>query len=92
MDHIIYRCPQRKKEKIVWDKKGNIYFFGQMSIIRSSSYPAELNQLRQLSAYNKIRNYGIKTSFVSPEGLKARANKIGINFMVFIVTFLENCM
>ena len=29
------------------------------------------------------KNYKIKTSYVSPEGPKARTNKTGINFMIF---------
>ena len=34
----------------------------------------------------------IKASFVIPEGPKARANKTGINFMIFILSFVENCL
>ena len=29
-------------------------------------------------------------TFVSPEGPEAQANKAGINFMVFILIFVEN--
>ena len=38
-----------------------------------------------------MKNYKIKTSFVSLEGPKARANKTGINFRIFILIFVENC-
>ena len=37
---------------------------------------------RQLSADIKMKNYMIKTRFVSPEGPKAWSNKAGINFMI----------
>ena len=47
-------------------------------IITSSCY-------RQLSAYIKIKNHKIKTSFVSTIGLQAATNKTGINFMTFIL-------
>ena len=36
----------------------------------------------------KMKNYKLKTSFVSTESLKARANKTGINFMNFISIFV----
>ena len=39
----------------------------------------------------KIKKYKIKTSFVSPKWLKARAKK-GINFVIFILIFVENCL
>ena len=41
---------------------------------------------RQLFADNKIKNYKIKTVFVSPED---QANKIGIYFMILILIFAE---
>ena len=47
---------------------------------------------RQLSVDIKMKNHNIKTSFVSHEGPNARANKTGINFMNFILTFVENCL
>ena len=47
---------------------------------------------RQLSVDFQMKNYTIKTSIVSPEGPKARADKIGFNFMIFIMIFVENCM
>ena len=34
----------------------------------------------------------IKTSFVSPKRPKDRANKTGINFTIFILLFIENCL
>ena len=40
--------------------------------------------------YNE--KYNIKTSFVSPDGPKARSNKTGIRFMIFILIFVENCL
>ncbi len=40
----------------------------------------------------KIKNYKIKTSIVSPEWPKARANLSVINFMIFILIFIENCL
>ena len=39
-----------------------------------------------------MKNYKIKTSFVSPEGSKARVYKTGINFRIFILIFVENCL
>ena len=33
-----------------------------------------------------------KISFASPEGPKARAFKTGINFIIFIFIFVENCL
>ncbi len=39
-----------------------------------------------------MKNFKIKTSFVSREGPKARADKTGINFMIFILIFVENCL
>ena len=39
-----------------------------------------------------MKNNKIKTSFVSPEGPKARATQTGINFMIIILMFVENCV
>ena len=36
-----------------------------------------------------MQNYIIKTSFVIPEGTKVWANKIGINFVIFILILVE---
>ena len=36
-----------------------------------------------------MKSYKIITSFVSPEGLQALANKIGIDFMIFILICLK---
>ncbi len=36
--------------------------------------------------------YKMKASFVSPEGPKTWANITGINFMVFILISVENCL
>ena len=36
-----------------------------------------------------MNNCKIKTSFVGPEGPKARANKTGIHFMTFILIFVK---
>ena len=47
---------------------------------------------RQLSEDSKIKNYRIKTSFVSPERPKELANKTGSDFMIFIFRFVENCL
>ena len=40
----------------------------------------------------KGENIKIKTSILSPEGLKAQAKKTGFNFMIFILIFVENCL
>ena len=45
---------------------------------------------RQLSADTKIKNLKIKTSFVSPEGPKARAKDTGNNINILILIFVEN--
>ncbi len=37
-----------------------------------------------------MKNYKIKNRFVSPE--EARANKTGINFMIFILISIETCL
>ena len=37
-------------------------------------------------------NYIIKICFVRPEGSKARADITGINFRIFILIFVENCL
>ena len=37
-----------------------------------------------------MKNYKIKTSFVSSEGPKARANETGLYFMIFILLSVEN--
>ncbi len=47
---------------------------------------------RHLSTDIKMKNYKIKTIFVSPEGPEARANKTGINFMIFISIFVDNSL
>ncbi len=39
-----------------------------------------------------MKNFKIKTSFVSREGPKARADKTGINFMIFVLIFVENSL
>ena len=46
----------------------------------------------QLTADIKMKNYMIKTSFASPDWSKARANKIGINFMISIIIFVRDCL
>ena len=38
----------------------------------------------------KIKDYKIKTSFINPDLHKARANNTGINFMIFMLIFVEN--
>ena len=45
---------------------------------------------RQFSTDIKIIKYKINPSFDSPEEPKARANKTGINIMIFILIFVEN--
>ena len=45
---------------------------------------------RHLSADIKMKNQKIKTSFLSPEGTKARSNKTGNNIMIFILLVVEN--
>ena len=47
---------------------------------------------RQLSAYIKMKNFKIITSFVNPEGQKFRANKTYINPMIYILIFVESCL
>ena len=37
-----------------------------------------------------MKNFKIKTSFVSTEGPKAQDNKTGINLMIFILIFVDN--
>ena len=44
-----------------------------------------------LSVNIKLKNWKIKTSIVSPERTKARANKTVINFMIFILIIVQNC-
>ena len=39
-----------------------------------------------------MKNYTIKTSFVSPEGSKARVDKTGFNFMICVLIFVGNCL
>ena len=47
---------------------------------------------RQLSADIKIKSYKIKASFVIRESPKAMDSKTGINLMIFILIFLDNCL
>ena len=42
-----------------------------------------------ISAFININKYKIKTSFISPKGPNPRAIKTVINFMIFILIFLE---
>ena len=39
-----------------------------------------------------MKNYKFKTSFVIPEGSKTLLNKTGVNFIIFILIFMENCL
>ncbi len=40
-----------------------------------------------------MNNYLLKSKgFVSPDGPKAQANKTGINLVIFILIFVENCL
>ena len=39
-----------------------------------------------------METYKIKTSFISPEGPKARANKTGNNIKISNLIFVENCL
>ncbi len=47
---------------------------------------------RQLSADIEMKNYMIKPSFVSYDGLTAWDNKTGISLVIFILIFVENCL
>ncbi len=47
---------------------------------------------RQLSAGIKMENYKIITNFVKSVGPEAWANKTGINLMIIVLIFLENCL
>ena len=47
---------------------------------------------RQLSAGIIRKKDKIKTIFVSPEVPKDKANKTGIDIMIFILIFMENCL
>ena len=39
-----------------------------------------------------MKNYKIKTIFVSLEGQNALANQTDVNFIVLILIFVENCL
>ena len=39
-----------------------------------------------------MKKYKIKNSFESPERPRTRVNKTGINFMIFILILVENCL
>ena len=39
-----------------------------------------------------MKNYKIRTSFVSRKEPKALGNKTGINFMIFTLIFVEKCL
>ena len=39
-----------------------------------------------------MKNYKMKTAFISAKGVKVRSNKTGIDFMIFILIFVENCL
>ena len=54
-----------------------------MVIVKQYIYIYIASYYRQLSADIKMKNYKNKTSFISPEGQKARAKKTGINIMIF---------
>ena len=41
---------------------------------------------------NKDEKLKHKASFVYPEGPNAQANRAGINFVIFILIFVENCL
>ena len=43
---------------------------------------------RQISPNFEMKNYKIKINFVSPEMPKARANKTGFNFIIWILIFV----
>ncbi len=45
---------------------------------------------RQISGNIKMKNNKTDTSFVVPDGRKDLANKTGIDFIIFILKFLEN--
>ena len=47
----------------------------------------EVNMKKQLAADIKMKYYLTKVSYVSPKGPKARADKTGITFMIFILKF-----
>ena len=40
----------------------------------------------------KMKNNKIKTSFGSIEGTKAWTNKTGIEFVISVLIYLENCL
>ncbi len=42
--------------------------------------------------YQNKKNDKIKTNYFIPEGPKTQANKIGIDFMIFILIFVTNRM
>ena len=48
--------------------------------------------LREHSANVKMKNFKIKNNFVKFDRQNARANQTSINFMIFILLFVENCL
>ena len=57
-----------------------VYKFKQNNFPQTNNYLSH-RIIRQLSAYIKMKNNNIETN-----------NKIGINFMIFILIFVENCL
>ena len=47
---------------------------------------------RIIDSFPRISKCKIKTSFVIPSGPKSWANKSDINFMIFILISVENCL
>ncbi len=88
----------RKKEKerksfFLWvEFKCMLAFYNIFVILAMLEYIFIASYYRQLSADKKMKKFKIKTSFVSRKGTKARADKTGINFMIFILIFVENCL
>ena len=39
-----------------------------------------------------MKNYKINSIFVGPEGPKGRSSKTGIDFIIFILLFVDNCV
>ena len=78
--YVIFKFLSLVQNQFILTANNYIFWFKQYLILFMASY------YRQLSADIKMINYKIKTSFVRLDGQQ----KTRINFMIFILIFVEN--
>ena len=78
--------------KYMKKKNTSSFQYGFEPVLSVTEKSCIASNYRQHSTDAKIKIQKIETSFDSPEGPKAWANKTGFNLLVFILISTESCL